>query len=103
MRVWLHSYPHIDDYIRVRVGSVITPNKATVHLGTRIVFSTDFAEGRNDHKQICYLSGFLSTMNEIVHLCWSRQPKFTIFRHFVSFQQPLSMNINMKYSHGSDS
>ena len=48
LRVWLHGHPHIDDYIRVRVGSAISPNKATVHLGTRIVFSTDFAEGRND-------------------------------------------------------
>ena len=35
LRVWLHDHTHIDDYIQVRIGFAVTPNMATVHLGTR--------------------------------------------------------------------
>ena len=45
LRVWLHDHTHIDDYIRVRVGFAVTPNMATVHLGTHVCFSTHIAEG----------------------------------------------------------
>ena len=43
LRVWLRDHAHIDDYIRVRVGFAVTPNMATVHLGTKICFSTHLA------------------------------------------------------------
>ena len=43
VRVWLREHAHIDDYIRVRVGFAVTPNMATVHLGTKICFSTHLA------------------------------------------------------------
>jgi nuclear pore complex protein Nup210 len=43
LRVWLRDHTHIDDYIRVRVGFAVTPNMATVHLGTLICFSTHLA------------------------------------------------------------
>ena len=49
LRVWLHDHAHIDDYIRVRVGFAVTPNMATVHLGTHICFSTHIAEGGQEH------------------------------------------------------
>ena len=50
LRVWLRDHAHIDDYIRVRVGFAITPNMATVHLGTHICFSTHIAEGDHEHE-----------------------------------------------------
>ena len=50
LRVWLRDHAHIDDYIRVRVGFAITPNMATVHLGTHICFSTHIAEGDDEHE-----------------------------------------------------
>ena len=50
LRVWLRDHTHIDDYIRVRVGFAITPNMATVHLGTHICFSTHIAEGDHEHE-----------------------------------------------------
>ena len=51
LRVWLHDHTHIDDDIRVRVGFAVTPNMATVHLGTHICFTTHNDEGWWEHDQ----------------------------------------------------
>ena len=66
LRVWLHDHTHIDDYIRVRVGFAVTPNMATVHLGTHICFSTHIAEGWWEHDQSRVFVAYLVCQLQVV-------------------------------------
>ena len=45
VQIWASAQPHISDFIRIRVGYAIMPSLATVHVGTKICFTTHLTEG----------------------------------------------------------
>lgn len=49
--MWVKDSPNLSDYIRIRVGYAIIPFLATVHLGTRICFTTHLTEGMSSPYQ----------------------------------------------------
>ena len=46
LRIWVKSLLHIGNYIRIRVGYAILPSLATVHLGSKICFTTHLTEDK---------------------------------------------------------
>ena len=46
LRIVMMSNPHISDYVRIRVGYAILPSLATVHLGSRVCFTTHLTEDK---------------------------------------------------------
>ena len=46
LKIWVKSLPHVSNYIRVRVGYAILPSLATVHLGSKICFTTHLTEDK---------------------------------------------------------
>lgn len=46
LKIWVKSLPHIGNYIRIRVGYAILPSLATVHLGSKICFTTHLTEDK---------------------------------------------------------
>lgn len=46
LKIWVKSLPHIGNYVRIRVGYAILPSLATVHLGSKICFTTHLTEAK---------------------------------------------------------
>ncbi len=46
LKIWVSVLPHISDYVRVRVGYAILPSLATVHLGSKVCFTTHLTEDK---------------------------------------------------------
>ncbi len=46
LKVWITALPHISDYVRIRVGYAILPSLATVHLGSKVCFTTHLTEDK---------------------------------------------------------
>lgn len=46
LKIWVKSLPHVSNYIRIRVGYAILPSLATVHLGSKICFTTHLTEDK---------------------------------------------------------
>ena len=46
LKIWVSALAHISDYVRVRVGYAILPSLATVHLGSKICFTTHLTEDK---------------------------------------------------------
>lgn len=46
LKIWVSGLPHVSDYIRIRVGYAILPSLATVHLGSRVCFTTHLTEDK---------------------------------------------------------
>ena len=46
LKIWVKSLPHVSNYIRIRVGYAILPSLATVHLGSKVCFTTHLTEDK---------------------------------------------------------
>ena len=46
LKIWVSTLSHISDYVRIRVGYAILPSLATVHLGSKICFTTHLTEDK---------------------------------------------------------
>lgn len=46
LRIVMLSNPRISDYVRIRVGYAILPSLATVHLGSKVCFTTHLTEDK---------------------------------------------------------
>jgi nuclear pore complex protein Nup210 len=47
LKVWVKEFPSISDYIRISVSYAIQPYLATVHVGSKICFTTHLTEGHS--------------------------------------------------------